>query len=330
MNRKTIIYIILSVCLFISISFSIYYYTQAEHYDQQIDEVTEPDSSLPAYHFVLIGEEMDHDYWRLVGEGAKDTEEKYDVFVEYEGPRRSNPEEQLELLDIAIKSDVDGIIVQALSDDFLPLINKAVREGIPVITIDTDAPESTRASYIGTDNYEAGKLAGETLVKDTNGEATIGIITGSFTNAHHQLRVQGFREIISREEGIEVVAIEESNITRVTAEEKAYQMLKEYPNIDALYGTSALDGIGMAQATASLNLTNDDLYLIAFDTLPENVELMKQGKIDVLIEQKPYEMGYRSIELMLDVMEGLPVEDAYNTDVNVVRIEDIIKKSEGL
>ncbi|MFC4402220.1 sugar-binding protein [Gracilibacillus xinjiangensis] len=330
MKRKYIIYLALSVSFILSISFSFYYYTQALKYGQQIDGGKDNQSAIPAYHFALIGEEMDHDYWRLVGEGGKDTEEKYDVFVEYTGPRRSNPEEQLELLDIAIKSKVDGIIVQALNDNFLPMINKAVNEGIPVITIDTDAPDSRRSTYIGTDNYEAGRLAGKTLVEDTNGEATVGIVTGSFDNAHHQLRVQGFREMVKQEEGIKIVAIEESNITRVTAEEKTHQMLKEFPEIDALYGTSALDGVGMAQAMESLHLKNDEMYLIAFDILPENVELMEQGIIDVLIEQKPYEMGYHSIELMLDLMKDKPVKDTYYTDVNVVRVQDLIKKRDGL
>ncbi|KAB8137728.1 sugar ABC transporter substrate-binding protein [Gracilibacillus oryzae] len=328
MKRKSIIYTALSFCFIISVSFSFYYYIQAQKYDQQIDRSMETTQELPEYHFILIGEEMDHDYWRLVGEGAKDTEEHYDVYVEYEGPRRSNPDEQLELLDIAIKANPDGLIVQALNDDFLPMINKAVREGIPVITIDTDAPDSMRSTYIGTDNYNAGRIAGETLAEDTNGNATIGIITGSFTNAHHQLRVQSFRAALAEEQNIEIVAIEESNITRVTAEEKAYQMLQEHPEIDAMYGTSALDGIGIAHAAASLNIAKDDLYVIGFDTLPENIELMKQGMIDVLIGQKPYEMGYRSIELMLGMLNGKSIEKTHYTDVNIVREQDLIEKSD--
>ncbi|WP_240468709.1 sugar-binding protein [Gracilibacillus sp. YIM 98692] len=280
------------------------------------------ESSLPTYHFALIGEEMDHDYWRLVGEGAKDTEAQYDVLVEYGGPRRSNPEEQLKLLDIAIKSKVDGIMVQALNDDFLPMIEKAVNQGIPVITIDTDAPESPRSAYIGTDNYAAGQLAGRTLVEDTEGEATVGIITGSFDNAHHRLRVEGFQDVVEGEEGIEIVAIEESNITRVVAEEKAYTMLNEKPDITALYGTSALDGIGMAAAAESLEMV-EDLYMINFDTLEENLQLVEQEKIDALIDQKPYEMGYRSVELMLDILKGQPVQDVYHTEASIVHKENI-------
>ncbi len=316
MNRKRAIYVLLMACLVIAIGLSFYFYKKAQVDRLEITKATEPDN-LPSYHFALIGEEMDHDYWRLVGEGAKDAEKKYDVFVEYEGPRRSNPEEQLKLLDQAIKAKVDGIIVQALTEDFLPMINKAVNQGIPVITIDTDAPESLRTTYIGTDNYLAGQIAGKTLVEDKKGQATVGIITGSFTNAHHQLRVEGFKNVVADIEGVEIVEIEESNITQVIAEEKTYEMLKNHPEIDALYGTSALDGIGMVHAAESLNRSSS-IYMISFDTLPENMELLEQGKVDVLIGQKPYEMGYRSIELMLDIVKGRSVEEVNHTDATVV------------
>ncbi|MGP4040088.1 sugar-binding protein [Gracilibacillus sp. D59] len=321
MRSSKLLHIILISCFAIAVSFSIYFYMQSKGYQSKITDATSKEE-VPTYHFALIGEEMDHDYWRLVGEGAKDMEKKYDVFVEYEGPRRSNPEEQLKLLDIAMKSKVDGIIVQALNDKFLPVINQAVEQGIPVITIDTDAPDSKRSAYIGTDNYEAGKLAGKTLVEDTGGKATVGIITGSYDNAHHQLRVEGFRDVVEKEPGIDIVAIEESNITRVIAEEKTHNMLSDHPEITALYGTSALDGIGMVAAAESLGV-EESLYMIAFDTLPSNIALLEKGKIDVLIGQKPYEMGFRSVELMLDLMNNREIKDVYHTNASVVRKEDI-------
>ena len=138
------------------------------------------------------------------------------------------------------------------------MINKAVNQGIPVITIDTDAPESLRTTYIGTDNL-AGQIAGKTLVEGTKGQATVGIITGSFTNAHHQLRVEGFKNVVADIEEVEIVEIEESNITQVIAE-KTYEMLKNHPEIDALYGTSALDGIGMVDATRGITKIGQAVY----------------------------------------------------------------------
>jgi ribose transport system substrate-binding protein len=274
------------------------------------------------YHFALIGEEMNHEYWRLVGEGAKTAEENHDVLVEYGGPKRSNPDEQLKLFNMAIKSKVDGIIVQALNDQFTPLIDQAVKQGIPVITIDTDSPESKRDVYIGTDNYLAGQLAGKALVKDTKGEATIGVISGSFDNALHQLRVKGFTDIVEQVDGIEIVAMEQSDISRVDVEETAYNMLTEHDNITAFYGTSSYNGVGIVAAAKSLKREND-MYVITFDAIDENIQLLEKGDIDAIVEQQPFEMGYRSVEKMLAIIEDKPVQIVYHTDLSIIRLVDL-------
>jgi len=328
MNRTSIIYSILIVALLTTIGFSFYFYQQVQINNQKVADSIDSETSLPAYHFALIGEEMNHDYWRLVGEGAKKSESEFDVMVEYEGPKRSNPEEQLKLFDMAIKSKVDGIIVQALNESFTPLINQAVNEGIPVITIDTDSSGSLRDAYIGTDNYLAGQLAGKALVEDTGGKAAVGIITGSFDNAHHMQRVQGFKDVVEPFEGIEIVAIEESNITRVDTEEKAYEMLTKYENITAFYGTSSYNGMGIAAAAKSLK-RKDDMYVITFDRIDENLQLLEKGEIDAIVEQQPFEMGYRSVKTMMDLLENRPVQEVYHTDVSILRSSDLtVEKSQ--
>lgn len=322
--KRTFFYTILIISFLIAVAYSLYCYRQAQIYDEKMLEVISEDSPLPKYHFALIGEEMDHDYWRLVGAGAKKAALDNDVFVEYEGPKRSNPEEQLKLLDMAIQAKVDGIIVQALNDTFTPLINKAVQEGIPVITIDTDAPESLRNAYIGTDNYLAGQLAGQTLVKDTGGKAKVGIITGGIDNAYnqHQLRVQGFKDAIAKVKGIKIIAIDESNLTRVQAEEKAYKMMKEHEDITAFYGTSSLDGIGIVAAAKSLK-KQDDVYVISFDALDENIDLLNEGNINAIIAQQPFEMGEKSIELMLNLIKQKSGPMVNHTNASIVHRKDL-------
>lgn len=277
---------------------------------------------LPRYHFVLIGEEMNHEYWRLVGQGAKAAEKDFDVFVEYVGPKRSNPDEQLKLFDMAIKSKVDGIIVQALNDQFTPLIDQAVEQGIPVITIDTDSEGSMRGVYIGTDNYEAGQLAGKSLVEDTKGEATVAIISGSFDHDLHRLRVKGFTDIVEQINGIEIVAIEEAAISRVDAEEKAYNMLAEHDNITAFYGTSSYNGVGIVAAAKSLK-KESEMYVITFDAIDENLQLLKNGEINAIVEQQPFEMGYTSVEKMIDMIKDKPFDDVYHTELSIIRDVDL-------
>nr|WP_304214866.1 sugar-binding protein [Fredinandcohnia onubensis] len=317
MKRVRIIYSLLLIFFITALGFTIYFYEQVQTINQEMEEVYSPEASLPTYHFVLIVEEMEHEYWQLIGEGAKNAGQKYGVVVEYIGPERSNTEEQLKLFDKAIKSKVDGIIVQGLNEHFTDMINKAERQNIPVVTIDTDSPESMRHAYIGSDNYMAGQLAGKALVEDTNGVANVGIITGSLDNPHHLERVEGFKDVVEQVEGIEIVAVEESKITRVEVEEKAYNILTEHENITAFFGTSSYNGIGIVSAANSLQKEND-MYVITFDTIDENMELLKNGEIEAIVEQHPLEMGYLSVERMVDIMNGKQFKEITHTNSSII------------
>ncbi|WP_416147525.1 sugar-binding protein [Salipaludibacillus sp. HK11] len=323
MKRKSIIYIVLIVAFIGTLFLSYYYYTKADYYDAQISKALSIETSTKTHHFALITEEMDHEYWNLVGEGAKQAEDSYDVFVEYMGTRGANPEEQVELIDMAIAAKVDGIIVQAIRDEvFDPMIDKAINQGIPVITVDSDSPTSSRLAYIGTDNYQSGRMAGEALINDNNGEAVVGIITNSVTSSSQNLRVKGFEDALADAEGIEVVTIEESSNSRVIAAQKTDMILTEYEHINAFFGTSALDGLGISASIQERD-QKDDIYIIAFDALDETLKLLEDEKIDAVVSQQPFQMGFQSVELMLDIINERPVEEVTHTGTDIIRKADI-------
>ncbi|AGT33540.1 LacI family transcriptional regulator [Geobacillus genomosp. 3] len=275
------------------------------------------------YHFVLVPEELDNDYWRLVEKGAKAAARELGVDLEYIGPRQANIGEHLRILEKAAAAKVDGIITQGLTEkEFVPAINRVADKNIPVVTIDTDAPTSRRTAYIGTDNYYAGFIAGRALAEDMHGKATVAIITGSLTAAHQQLRVRGFQDAVKHEKGIRIVAIEESHITRVQAAEKAYTILKKHPDVNAFYGTSALDAIGIAKVVERFR-REGETYIIGFDTLPETIRYLQKGTIAATVVQEPYEMGYKAVKMMADIVAGRDVPAVTNTETKVIRKEDL-------
>lgn len=275
------------------------------------------------YHFVLVPEELDNEYWKLVEKGAKEAAKKYGVMLEYTGPKQANIDEHLKTIEMSAASKVDGIITQGLSDEqFTPLINKVIGEGIPVITIDTDVSNSKRIAYIGTDNYYSGYLAGRALVADTLGKANVAIITGSFYANHQIQRVKGFQDAVKNEKGIHIITIQESEISRVKAADKAYQILQDHPEVNAFYGTSALDGIGIAQVVKTYN-KQDKVYIIGFDTLPETIAYIRQGIIKATVAQQPYEMGYGAVKMMVSLKEGKKISPTVHTKTEIMRIGDL-------
>jgi ribose transport system substrate-binding protein len=321
-RMKWVIYTGAILFLVVSASVSLYCAVKVYVYDQPIHQLS-ASSGKEKYHFVLVPEELDNDYWRLVEKGAKAAAKEAGVILEYVGPKQANMEEHIKIIEKAAASKVDGIMTQGLNEkQFTPIINEIVENNIPVITVDTDAPNSKRTAYIGTDNYYAGFIAGRALATDTGGKANVAIITGSFAASHQQLRVRGFQDAVKNEKGIRMIAIEESNITRVQAAEKAYKILKEHPEVNAFFGTSALDAIGIAKVIEQFH-KEEETYIIGFDTLPETIDYMEKGTIEATVVQEPYEMGYRAVKMMVDLLEGKQVPSLNNTETKVIHKGDL-------
>ena len=291
---------------------------------------TSADAEIPIYkyHFVLVPEEIDNDYWRLIEKGAKEAAKKNDVLLEYVGPRQGNIDEHLKTLEKAAASSVDGIITQSLNEEeFPPLINNLIDQGIPIVTIDTDSENSKRISYIGSNNYYSGFIAGRKLLEDTKGQVNVAIITGNFHSSNQKLRVDGFRDAVKKEERINIIAIEESKISQIHAAEKAYQILSKYPHVNAFFGTSALDGISIAQIVKQSQ--RDHIYIIAFDTLNETIDYIREGVINATVSQQPYEMGYQSVNIMVQLLEGKKVPEINYTDTLIIQKEDLPSPKES-
>lgn len=255
------------------------------------------------YHFALIAEETENEYWRLIEKGARKATAEKDIYLEYVAPQKADNDELLKLLDRMISAKVDGIIVQGVEGQrFVDLLHKGNERHIPIITIDTDVKGSERQAYVGTDNFYAGQLAGKAIIENTTGEQYIGIVTGRFEAVNQQERIAGLKQAIKAHPRIHIVATKESNITKTGAAQATYELLKKYPNITALAGTSALDGIGIVEGLKEI-APNKAMYITAFDLLPETMELLQKGKIDVTIAQYPEKMGSKAVEVMIGLQQ---------------------------
>lgn len=275
------------------------------------------------YHFVLITEEVGNDYWHLIENGAQEEAEVQNVYLEYVGPTRSNNEEKLEILDRMISAHVDGIIVPGIpGEQFNNLVKKAIDIGIPIITIDGDAPASERDVYVGTDNYLAGVLAGQTLVAETKGEQYVGVVVGTFDAPNQKLRLEGFKDSIEKETRIHLVEVVESNITEIGAIDATYSLMKKYPQMNAFFGATALDGVGIVQGVEEMMPKNAP-YIIAFDTLPQTLDLIEQGKIQATIAQNPTEMGRQAVSSLIRVLNKEKVNRLQYTETSVIHKGDI-------
>lgn len=306
-------YIVSAIFFLISFIGMIYYGYKTFYIEKEVVV-----SKEYTHHFVLISEELDNEYWRLVEKGARQAALEHNVYLEYIGPQKADNDQLLKLLDRMISVNIDGIITQGVEGrQFVDLVFKGVERGIPIITVDTDVKSSMRKAYVGTDNFYAGQLAGRTIIENTTGEQNVGIVTGRFDAINQQERIEGFKEAIKSTDRIQIVGSQESNITQIGAAQATYTLLKEHPSINALVGLSALDGIGMVEGLHEI-APNKDVHITAFDVLPKTLDLIRSGKINATIAQYPEEMGYEAIETMIELQEHDVLDNKVFTRTQVV------------
>lgn len=297
-RRKYQLYIVSMLFFMMSFSGMIYYGYKAFYIEKTLAS-DEPYKK----HFVLIAEEFDHEYWRLIEDGASEAALEEGVYLEYLGPRKADNQQILKLLDRMISVQVDGIIVQGIGGKrFIDLVFKGMERGIPIVTIDADVKNSARKAYIGSDNFYAGQLVGEAIIENTIGEQYVGIVTGRYDAINQQERIEGFKQAIASTDRIQIVGVETSNITQIGATRATYSLLKEHPSINVLVGMSSLDAVGMVEGLQEI-APNKDVYLTGFDLLPNTMRQIRNGKIDATIAQYPEEMGYEAIQVLLELQE---------------------------
>jgi len=257
-------------------------------------------SGNPPLRFLIVAPAQDNSFWTQVYRGASEAAARLNVTVEMQGARRASVEELVQLIDMAAAAQVDGIITQGVEDASLAAVmTKAANRGIPVITVETDITGSPtrRLAYVGTDNYQAGRLAAEELILRTGGEAVIGIVRGHLGPEESDLRLQGFRDALTMAPNMRIVAVAESQLNRNVAGRKALQILQQYPEVTALYATTEVDSIGVAQAVATVTGSRD-ILVVGWRSEQGWAEEPLSNLVRVSMVEDPAAMGRVAVEVL--------------------------------
>ena len=245
-------------------------------------------------HVVLIAQELDNPFWRTVEQGAKEAAAQRDMEIEYTGPIRINPSEQMRLLAKAIASKPDAILTQGINEPrYNELVSRAMDQGIPVITVDSDAPDSRRFAYVGTDNRAAGVQMGELVVQGSAYKGKIGIILGSELADNQRKRMEGFRSIIDKASGNEIVDVRSSNISRIEAAKQTKLMLSEHPDIRTIIGFSAWDAAGIVEGLQAAH--KGKINVFGFDDVEATRRAIAHGDMVATLVQQQGEMGAEAV-----------------------------------
>lgn len=249
-----------------------------------------------------------------------------DIKTELRGPATWDASQEARAIEQLIAKGVKGIIVTAGDATTLnPAIDKAMARGIPVITFDSDAPDSKRLCFAGTNNYEAGKVAGKSMVEWLNGEGEVGIST--FPGPNHLVeRIRGFKDGLAGSK-VKVVATCNDEGKVAAAESAITAMLQAHPEIDAVFAAHGNPGPGAVAAVKNVG-KEGKIQIMGFDFGMPVVEGVDKGQIRGTVGQNPYLMGYVGMMMAWAAnqktrVDGMHVPPSINTGVRILTKEDI-------
>ena len=217
------------------------------------------------------------------------------------GPDTFTPTVEVDEFRAAVAKKPAGILVSVADPSLMgPEINKAIAAGIPVITIDSDAPDSQRLYFIGTNNLEAGRLGGQRVAATLSGKGNVVFFTMP-GQPNLEERLKGYKDAFANYPGIKVVEVFDMKGESGTAMDKAneYMARTGASKINALICLEASAGKDVAEAFKRTK--PQGTIIMAMDVDQATLSLVKEGTIDATISQKPYTMALLGLKALDDL-----------------------------
>jgi ribose transport system substrate-binding protein len=272
--------------------------------------------------FAVIPKSLDIPVFNYAKIGAeRQARELGNVDILWNAPATADQLKQKEILESAITQKVDGISISCTNGDFLTeTINKAIDAGIPVVTWDSDAPKSKRYAFYGVDDFASGKIMGQQAVKLLNGKGTVAIIT-SVGATNLQRRLDGMKEELAKAPGIQIVETFDIHEDSVRTVELIAAGTKRYPDLSAWLSTGGWP-VFTRNATAPVDPARTKF--ISFDTIQPALDLLREGRVTVLLGQKYFGWGSEPVRILYDIKHGkMPATPIIDSGVDVVTRENL-------
>lgn len=275
------------------------------------------------YRIALVTKAMDAEFWLDMRRGGNDAANKLgNVNLSVMAPDREvNVQQQVQLVEDMLSQGLDGLVIAPCgSAELKPIMQRAVDEGVPVILVDTDADWDAKTAYVGTNNRLGGQMAGERIAKSLNGKGNIALVTGIMGHQTHIDRLAGCKEVLAKYPGIKIVAEQPANSQRDLAMTVTENILTSNPDLDFVFATAATMAMGAYEA---IQADGSKCKLVGFDADTEVLRLIKQGQVDSLVAQGPYDMGRIGVESMVKVLQGEKLPKLIDVPTALVTIENV-------
>lgn len=282
-------------------------------------------SAASAEKIVVIGQQLGNVVFLPAEQGTKDAGVDLGIETEWQSPLRAEAELQNEImLSLIDRGDVDGIAISCTTGDALKdAINAAIEAGIVVTCYDVDSPNSNREYYVGTENYKVGHLAGEYMIelfKDSGLEKVrVAQLEGIPGANDIEARKQGFADAIEGTNLEVVYSLPCNDNVDEAINGVEYYTAANADNIDAWFMSGgwpySVDVSAMPETNA-WKLSDPNHKIVTIDIFDETTPaFFELGVLDVAIGQDFYQMGYQSVNLLHNLINGVEVEAPYDENI---------------
>jgi simple sugar transport system substrate-binding protein len=241
------------------------------------------------------------------------------VEIEFgQGTSATDIEGQIALIESMVTKGVQGIAITPVDPTVAPALDKAIAKGVKVVLMDNNIPDwNGRTALATTDNYNAGKIAGEYLKTVLKSGDTLGILEGVPGVPSLDDRVKGMLDGLSGVD-VKIVGKGATNCTEELGISVAEDLLTKNPELKAIFAACGPPAAGAAQAIKNAGIANDKIVLAGFDFCCGEQEALEAGIEDATVAQFPAKMAELGVDALVKAIQGEKVESLIDSGAALV------------
>ncbi|MBK7598072.1 MAG: substrate-binding domain-containing protein [Acidobacteria bacterium] len=279
----------------------------------------------------LVVKTLNNPFFNDMQKGAEEAAKSLNVHLLVQAAEREvDVEKQMQIIENLIESKVSALcITPSGSKEIIPAIVKANKAGIPVVILDTRVnPEALAAAngkiaaFIGSDNLEGGRLAGELMVRTLGGKGKVAILEGIPGHETGDSRLKGFRQAVAGSPGIQIVSSQTANWERDQGYTVFQNMLQAHPDIQGLFACSDLMALGAVEAIRAAGKTGK-ITVIGFDAFSEAREAVRKGEMTATVAQFPADMGKIGVESAARLLKGERIQEEVTVKIQLITRDNL-------
>jgi len=288
--------------------------------------------ATPAYTIAVIPKGTTHEFWKSINAGAIKAQRELaaagtKVDILWKGPlREDDRDQQIQVVENFMARRVSAMVLAPLDSRALVRpVHNAAQAKVPVVIMDSGLNSDEYVSFVATDNYKGGRMAGEHLAKLLGGKGNVILLRYQAGSASTEAREAGFLDALKEHPGLKVISSDQhAGATRELAYQTSQNLLNRFGHeVNGVFCPSEPTTIAMTKALRDFGLAGGKVKMIGFDAGSQEVVDLKNGDVQALVVQNPVRMGYLGVMTAVQHLQGRKVAHQIDTGVVLVTPENM-------